>query len=74
MLNIEGRCSINKDNTDNQLEVTCKTDSGDYMKHFLGLSDNITYFVEQLQPAGASALHYRVVFKPSVIVPAVEVR
>jgi hypothetical protein len=72
MLSIEGFCSINKDNQDNQLEVTCKDDVGQYKKHFLGLSDNTTYFVEQLDGKVVSDRHYKVIFKPSTIVPSVE--
>lgn len=74
MLTIEGRCSIKKDNQDNQLEVTCKTSPTEYKKHFLGISDNVTYFVEQLDYANVSVYQYRVVFKPSAIVPDIEVR
>ncbi|MFG1794202.1 hypothetical protein [Nocardia sp. NPDC049149] len=70
MLVIEGRCSI-KDES-NQLEVVCKTAGGEYKKHFLGLSDNVTYFVEQTETANVSADHYRVIFKPEVIVPDVD--
>lgn len=72
LLSIEGRCSIYKDNTDNQLEVTVKTGPDEYKKHFLGLSDNVTYFVEQLEPAKADVYHYRVIFKPEAIVPDIE--
>lgn len=74
MLTIEGNCSINKDREDIQLEVTCKTGPKDYKKHFLGISDNVTYFVEQIDAAEASIYQYRVIFKPSVIMPAVEVK
>lgn len=74
MLTIEGNCSIQKDNQDVQLEVTCKTGPRDYKKHFLGISDNVTYFVEQIDAAEASIYQYRVIFKPSVIMPAVEVK
>ncbi|GAB2672414.1 beta-sandwich lipoprotein [Nocardia goodfellowii] len=70
LLSIEGRCNISDDS--NQLEVVCKTAGGEYKKHFLGLSDNVTYFVEQLEPANVSADHYRVIFKPEVIVPDVD--
>jgi hypothetical protein len=69
---IQGFCSIQPDMGEAQLEVTCKTDSG-YKKHFLGLSDNLTYFVEQLEPIGVSTDRYRVVFKPSTIIPDIEV-
>jgi len=70
LLSIEGRCNIADDG--NQLEVVCKTSGGEYKKHFLGLSDNVTYFVEQLEPANVSADHYRVIFKPEVIVPDID--
>jgi hypothetical protein len=69
MLTIEGRCSIKDEG--NQLEVICKVEDG-FKKHFLGLSDNVSYFVEQLTAAEASTSQYRVVFKPSVIIPNVE--
>jgi hypothetical protein len=70
MLTIEGRCSIN--HQDRQLEVTCKTQGGEFKKHFLGLSDNVTYVAEQLEAASVSTDHYRVIFKPEVIVPDVD--
>lgn len=74
LLSIEGKCSIKKDNLDAQLEVTCKVGPSVFKKHFLGISDNVTYFAEQLEPAGASVYRYRVIFKPSVIVPDVELK
>ena len=73
MLTIEGNCSIKKDAQDVQLEVTCKTGPKDYKKHFLGISDNVTYFVEQIEGSDVSIYQYRVVFKPSVIMPDVKV-
>jgi hypothetical protein len=73
MLSIEGRCSIEVDTADVQLEVTCKTGKSEFKKHFLGLSDNVTYFVEQLSSAKVSTYRYRVIFKPSTIVPDVDV-
>jgi hypothetical protein len=72
MLTIEGLCSQQHDSK--KLSVTCKTGPRDFKKHFLGLSDNVTYFSEQMQPAQANIYHYRVVFKPSVIVPDIDLR
>lgn len=72
MLTIEGRCSIKADGADKQLEVTCKTGNDQYKKHFLGLSDNVTYISEQLESASVSAYHYRVIFKPQSLVPNVD--
>lgn len=72
MLSVEGFCSINHDG--DQLEVVCKTGNDQYKKHFLGLSDNVTYFAEQIDSANVSPDHYKVIFKPSVVVPDVEAR
>lgn len=67
LLTVEGPCSITDEGS--QLEVVCKTGPGKYKKHFLGLSDNVSYFVEQGEPVSASANHYRVTFKPQSIIP-----
>lgn len=74
MLTIEGYCSLGNADAAGSLSVTCKVGPTDYKKHYLGLSDNVTYFVEQLDGTNASSDHYRVIFKPSVIVPDAEIR
>jgi hypothetical protein len=74
LLTIEGYCSLGNFDAERELTVTCKVAEGEYKKHFLGLSDNVTYFVEQLDSAGVSSDRYRVIFKPTVIVPDIEVR
>lgn len=72
LLVIEGNCSIEDEG--NQLEVICKTGKDAYKKHFLGLSDNVSYFVEQGEEVKASANHYRVTFKPQSILPSIDFR
>lgn len=72
ILVIEGLCSQQPDNK--KISVTCKTGPNSYKKHFLGLSDNVTYFSEQMEQAKASIYFYRVTFKPSTIIPAIDVR
>ena len=74
MLEIEGKCSIHADGYDAQLEVTCKVGEDAYKKHFLGLSDNVSYVVEQVKSRGVSVYHYRTVFKPQAILPDLDVR
>lgn len=75
MLTIEGRCSLgNNDDRNKQITVTCKVGEGKYKKHFLGLSDNVTYFVEQLEPKDVSVYHYRVIFKPQTVLPDIELK
>jgi hypothetical protein len=70
ILTIEGLCSIH--DSRNQLEVTCKTSNTEFKKHFLGLSDNVTYFAEQLEDAKVSIYHYKVIFKPDIIIPDID--
>jgi hypothetical protein len=73
MLTIEGRCSLGNFDSAGELTVTCKVGPNEYKKHFLGLSDNVTYFVEQLDASDVSDYRYRVIFRPSVILPDFEV-
>lgn len=72
ILSVEGLCSIKADTVDGQLELTCKVGPRLYKKHFLGLSDNVTYFAEQLEPSTVGIYHYRVIFKPESIIPDVD--
>jgi hypothetical protein len=60
--------------SDGDLVVTVKTDSGKFLKHYLGLSDNVTYFSEALKPSTVSDKSYKVIFKPSTIIPTIEMR
>lgn len=66
---IEGLCSLGNYDANKQLSVTCKTGPGEFKKTFLGLSDNVTYLAEQLEPMAVGTYRYKVIFKPSVIIP-----
>jgi hypothetical protein len=72
MLTIEGLCSLGNQDKAGQLSVTCKTAAAAYKKHFLGLSDNVTYFVEQVNDMPVNVYHYRVFFKPQAILPDID--
>lgn len=72
MLTIEGLCSLGNSDKAGQLSVTCKTAPAAYKKHFLGLSDNVTYFVEQVNEMPVGVYHYRVFFKPQAILPNID--
>lgn len=74
LLVIEGRCSLGNFDAERELSVTCKIGDGKFVKHFLGLSDNVTYVVEQTEAANVSEYHYRVVFRPESIVPDIDLR
>ena len=72
VLTIEGLCSLGNQDKAGQLSVTCKTAAAAYKKHFLGLSDNVTYFVEQVEAMPIGVYHYRVFFKPQAILPNID--
>lgn len=74
ILVIEGFCSLGNFDASGELSVTCKTGDDTYKKHYLGLSDNVTYFSEQINSAGVSADHYKVIFKPASIIPDIEIQ
>lgn len=74
MLTIEGLCSLGNNDKAREITVTCKTGPSAYKKHFLGLSDNVTFFAQQTESADVSAYHYRVVFKPQTILPDIDFR
>lgn len=74
ILQIEGYCSLGNHDAPGELSVTCKTGEDQYRKHFLGLSDNVTYFEEQIVDRSVSKDHYQVIFKPSTIIPQPVIR
>lgn len=72
ILSLEGRCSLGNADPAGKLTVTCKTGPDSYKKHFLGLSDNVTFFAEQTEAKEANAYHYRVIFRPQSIIPDID--
>ena len=73
ILTIEGKCSFDAV-SERKVDVTCKTSDSEYKKHSLGISDNVTYFSEQLTSKGVSAYHYKVAFKPQSIIPDIDLK
>ena len=72
ILVLEGLCSLGNRDSPGELSVTCKTGPTSYKKHFLGLSDNVTYFAEQIEQVEADIYRYRVIFKPEAIIPDID--
>lgn len=72
LLVIEGRCSIAP--SANKLMVTCKVAENALKKHYLGISDNVTYFAEQLDTVDVSVFRHRVIFKPESLIPNIDLR
>lgn len=71
MFQCTGKMSITADVEDNQLEIMVE-DDGKYFKHFIGLSDNVTYIVEDMdvKKADISKYHYEINFNPNMWLPA----
>lgn len=74
LLVIEGKCALGNNDSEKALTVTCKLGDEQYKKHFLGLSDNVSYFVEQTESKNVDPYHYKVVFRPESIVPDVDLQ
>ena len=62
-----GNFSITTDNNDGQLEVTCELEEGRYSKHFVRLSDETTYIVEDLEGVNVSKYSYELNFLPQAV-------
>lgn len=74
MLEVTGLCSIGNNDDADKLSITCKIGERQFIKHYLGKSDNVTWFAEQIDTADVSVNHYRVTFKPQEIVPDIDFR
>lgn len=70
---IEGFCSVEPGDA-NRMTVTCKTGEDEYQRSALGKSDNVLWWYNPLQSNNVSPDHYKVILKPSVILPDIEVR
>ena len=76
LFSIQGYCSVETANAHiaGSVEVTClygKDGKGNatYVRDNLGLSDNVTYMIQQLHPIHVSDSHYRVLFRPETLIP-----
>jgi hypothetical protein len=72
ILTIEGLLSVTQES--DQLSVIVKTGPSQYKKHYLGISDNVTWFCEQIDSVRADPFHYRVVFRPTTIIPDIQIK
>jgi hypothetical protein len=72
ILTIEGLLSVTPEN--GKLSVIVKTGPSQYKKHYLGVSDNVTWFCEQIESVPADPFRSRIVFRPTTIIPDVQVK
>jgi len=70
LLTIEGNCSLSP--RDRQVDVICKLPAGGFVKQTLGLSDNVTWFSQQLTGVEVSTMQYAVIFKPESLIPDID--
>lgn len=69
LFQMTGKMSISADTADNQLEVVVEDENGEYKKHFIGLSDNVTYVVEDISSGDVSKYKYTMNFNPEMWIP-----
>ena len=69
LFQMTGKMSITADTSDNQWEVVVEDEKGEYKKHFIGLSDNVTYVVEDITAGDVSKNKYTLNFNPEMWIP-----
>lgn len=69
LFQMTGKMSIKADTSDNQLEIIVENDNGEYSKHFVGLSDNVTYVVEDISSGKVDKYKYTLNFNPKMWLP-----
>ncbi|PNZ25328.1 hypothetical protein CD122_10055 [Staphylococcus rostri] len=67
---MSGRMSIKADPKENQLEVVVEKQNGEYQKHIIGLSDNVSYVVEDVTTKDVSKYQYEINYNPKMWIPA----
>ena len=69
LFQMTGKISITADRADNQLEIIVEDENGEYKKHFIGLSDNVTYVVEDITSGDVDKYKYTLNFNPKMWFP-----
>lgn len=71
LFQMTGKMAIEADTSDGQLEIIVEDENGEYKKHFIGLSDNVTYVVEDVTTGDVSKYKYTLNFNPEMWLPEV---
>lgn len=69
---ITGLCSIGP--RWGNLVVICKEGPALYKRHYLGRSDNLSFFAVQLESVNVSTFHTRIAWKPQGFIPNIDLR
>ncbi len=74
LFQMTGKMSIKPDMEENQLEIIVENEDGTHTKHFVGLSDNVTYVVEQISGEYVNKYKYTLVYNPKMWVPVPDIK
>ena len=69
LFQMTGKMSIEADMADKQLEIVVEDENGQFKKHFIGLSDNVTYVVEDITSGDVDKYSYTLNFNPKMWIP-----
>ena len=69
LFQVTGNMSINYDDSTKQLNIIALGDNGDYKKHIIGISDNVSYVVEDVTGVKGVDTKYRLYFNPDMVIP-----
>lgn len=64
-----GKLSIKADTEENQLEIVVENDDGTYSKDIIGLSDNVTYVLEDLDTNYVEKYRFTINYNPKMWIP-----
>lgn len=64
-----GQMSIEYVEERKQLNIIALDDNGEYKKHIIGISDNVSYVVEDVTGMKGIDTKYRMYFNPNMILP-----
>ena len=69
LFTMTGKMTIKADAADSQLEVIVEDENKNYQRHFIGLSDNVTYVVEQKEYKDVENYKYTLNYNPKMWIP-----
>ena len=67
----EGYSHVQIDN-DGDVEIVIKTGEDEFLRHYLGQKQDITYFSEQLKPVKEEERRYKIIWNPKLWLPVFE--
>ena len=57
---------------DGDVEIVIKTGEDEFLRHYLGQKQDITYFSEQLKPVKEEERRYKIIWNPKLWIPVFE--